>query len=231
MSLTPRRPTLCLTASAFTLLAVASQAGANSPGGYLTWQGKTNAPQQQPSPQYPSNPVPPSPYGQVGNPFVQTLNWPTKSRPNAPAPQAAEQPHQALASVSVPVPLTQPAPVAVMQLPPPPPRVTVPTPQPSQQPEITPQPAAATAPRPQPQAQTDVPPVAPPVPIVATAPARPSQPAAADAGYQVPMTSKYAARIASARAAAPVAAPQATASVTPPAAPCDCADAAPAPAA
>ena len=233
MSLSLRRIP-CLTVSALTLLAAASQAGASSATGYLTWQGKANAPQPQAGAQYPTNPVPPSPYGQVGNPFVQTLNWPTKSRADVQAQQQqpvqqpqAEQPRQTLASVSVPVPLTQPAPVAVMQLPPPPPRVTVPAPQPSQQRPIAPEPAApqpaVRQPAPRPQAQVQAQPPARPVavqpapqpappPVVAAAPV---QAPTDDAGYQVPATSKYAARIASARAAAqpapqaPVSAPAA----------------------
>ena len=61
----------------------------------LDWQNKTAA---ESAPAYP---VPPSPYGQVGDPFLHTLNWPAK-------PVAAPQP----AAVLTPVPVRKPPPAA-----------------------------------------------------------------------------------------------------------------------
>lgn len=141
---------------------------------YLSWQNKTpqsEAPlptnETQPTVQVGGQnyPVPPSPYGQVGDPFAHALNWPTKAA-TAPTHQASVQTfvsvpspparEAALASISVPVPMSRPAPVAVVALP-----------APSKQ-----------------------------IPIAKAAPSAPS------AGYQVPATSKYAARLNALRAAA-----------------------------
>jgi hypothetical protein len=125
--------------------------------------------------------VPPSPYGQVGDPFVRALNWPAKGGKPAPQPQpqnlanidvppppAAELPSGPV-SLSTPVPVAKPAPVRV------PDQAVAPQPQ-------APKPAT-------PKTAAKAPPAAP-------------QPTAAqpnDGGYQVPATSKYAARIAAAR--------------------------------
>jgi hypothetical protein len=83
---------------------------AESAGTYLTWQNKTSPasePQQgdEPSPAM-AYPAPPSPYGQVGDPFRRNLNWPSKKTPQA-VPQPAPKP-QATSEGSRPY---QPAPV------------------------------------------------------------------------------------------------------------------------
>lgn len=102
--------------------------------------------------------VPPSPYGQVGNPYLT----PAQTAP-----------------IQTALPAPAPAPASVRQTPPAPPTLA---------------PVAAIQPRPA-QVRIAIPRVAP-----VAQPAPPSAPVmAADDGYQVPATSKYAARINAAR--------------------------------
>ncbi len=180
--------------------------------------------------------VPPSPYGQVGDPYVHPLNW---SNRYGPAPQAPVQ--QA----------SQPAPVQQVASLTPPPRQPVPAAAPPQAPQraqpvrntgryvdSTPAPRQIepeddayegvpdmTAPPVSPVAQRDLPP--PPAKMTeGSAPARPApqapvapaQTADDDGGYQVPANSPYAARIAAARKAQGDAAQAAAQAPAPPAA-------------
>lgn len=217
---------------------------AASDGAYLDWKNKTHATAAQPDQVQTAGgayTVPPSPYGQVGDPYGRSLRWPAKQPPmvpaatvaaNIPPPQPILAPVPAVpmrppapVSVSRPVPLTAPRPVAVVPIPQP---VPQPTPQSVQQtadtyppdpgladdpdltpesaPQITPQVAAKSAPQPAHK------PAVKPLPAVASAPppvrtqTLPTPPAVAntlssDGAYEVPATSKYAARIAAARAA------------------------------
>jgi hypothetical protein len=156
-----------------------------------------------------SYPVPPSPYGQVGDPFVRTLQWPGKIQPQtAPAQPAA------------PPAATKPSAAKIASVPTAPPQQTpslqaYPDPGMADDPDLTP-PAAATAPRPAVAAPKPQPPVQtvaakptapPPAPTPAPKPEQPQYDANAatdmyDSGFQVPSNSPYAARIAAARAAA-----------------------------
>jgi hypothetical protein len=173
-------------------------------------------------------PVPASPYGQVGDPYAHSLRWPSKQAPAAapavatmsppPHPQFAAVPTAPMrapapVSISQPVPMTAPRPVAVVPVP-----QTVSPQQPPERedpgladdPDLTPEaPQAAIQPAP----KTPSRPVVKPAPVVASAPppartesAPPSAAVASamgtDGAYQVPTTSKYAARIAASRAAA-----------------------------
>ncbi len=208
---------LCVTLASFSLPGIAL-----ADTGYLSWQHKSDS-QSPPSVSSGGQdyPVPPSPYGQVGDPFARTLTWSGKSRtptqqqpqadpqprPVAAAPaqalrqaplRAAEPPRQQLANVE-PLPVPQhPIPQVSAPVPVPQPRpVTVP--EAMLRPALKPQPQAAAAQRPVPQP-----------PVVAAVKLAPKQPAPSQAaptqtastGYRVPITSKYAARIASARAVA-----------------------------
>jgi hypothetical protein len=162
-----------------------------------------------------SYPVPPSPYGQVGDPFVRTLQWPGKTQPQtAPAQPAAPTP--------APTAATKPAATKIASVPTAPPQQTpslqaYPDPGMADDPDLTPQPAApaprpaVAAPKPQPQPPVQTAAAKPTAPAPEPAPApKPEQPqydanAATDmydSGFQVPATSPYAARIAAARAAA-----------------------------
>ncbi|ESQ88579.1 hypothetical protein ABAC460_15380 [Asticcacaulis sp. AC460] len=200
---------------AATVLTAAGAAHGHTSDRYLTWENKAqrdtaqaqqNVPQQaQPAAQYG---VPTSPYGQVGNPYRQTLNWPTKTGPQSAPVQTAnvERPPQQsyspppVVSVAVPRPAPRPQPVTV-----------APVPMPSSQAAPTPQPAFDDADEPEvrprnpgPQAAVPVPQPKPePQPLpVATAPVpTPATLTDGESGYQVPATSKYAARIAASRAA------------------------------
>jgi hypothetical protein len=188
--------------------------------GHLTWQHKSE-PQAASAATVSSGgqdyPVPPSPYGQVGDPFARTLTWSGKGRvqqPQSPEPQPrpvasapaqpqrpADPPRQQMANVeplpvpqhpvrpvTAPVPVPQPRPVTVPEA------ALRPDPKPPLKPQAAPQkpvpqaPAVATA-KPVPAQPATVPP-----------PAQPAPTQMASNGYQVPSTSKYAARIASARA-------------------------------
>lgn len=155
-------------------------------------------------------PVPPSPYGQVGDPFVRTLQWPGKTQPQtAPVKPAAPAPAPAkIASVPTAPPQQTPSLQAY------------PDPGMADDPDLAPQAAApapppvVVAPKPQPPVQTaaakptaSAPVKAPPTPATAPKPEQPQYDANAatdmyDSGFQVPSTSPYAARITAARAAA-----------------------------
>ncbi len=199
-------------------LAAVTPASASAPGTYLSWQNKAPQAPVQPAPTVAADgqtyAVPPSPYGQVGDPFARSLNWSGKAATAKPAaqpkpqslanidvppPPAAELPKGPV-SLSSPVPVAKPAPVRVPDQ-----AVAVPS-RPQPQTQAMPQPAPAPQPAP--------PVAAKPAP----APAAPQQ--ASTDGYQVPATSKYAARIAAARAqaqaeAAPAAPPQQQAAAAP----------------
>ncbi|HVZ29468.1 MAG TPA: hypothetical protein VG839_03675 [Asticcacaulis sp.] len=199
MTSAPRRlaPAVCALAAP---LALAAAVPANAtPGAYLSWQNK--AQQTAPVPTVTSSgetyPVPPSPYGQVGDPFVRPLNWPGKGVTARPAPQP-----QALANIEVPPPPAADMPSGPVSLSSP---VPLAKPAPVRVPD---QAVAPAAPKPAPQAMRPVPdaPKTKAVPKAKAQPAPAAQPqptppqqATNDGGYQVPATSKYAARIAAAR--------------------------------
>ncbi len=188
MSSPPLRHVFCLSlaSSLACALALPGLAMANTPGAYLTWQNKAaqGATQTVTAPETPpasvtssgqSYPIPPSPYGQVGDPFSRSLNWPSKQGTPSSAQVASAQtlPPQRPAPISVPI---MPRPMEPQR-----PNVSVTTPVPL----ATPRPVS--------------------VPDEAVAAARPAPqsaplPATTEGGYQVPATSKYAAQIAAARA-------------------------------
>lgn len=118
---------------------------ADSAGTYLTWQNKTPAasePQGDEPPAAMAYPAPPSPYGQVGDPFRRNLDWPSKKAPQAvthpepkPKPQAASEgprPYEPARPVpSLASRPETPSAVAVQPLPPKPaPQVTIAEPAP-----------------------------------------------------------------------------------------------------
>lgn len=185
MFLAPRR--LALTVCAFAApmaLAAANPASASAPGSYLAWQNKTP---QGPAPAVTTNgetyAVPPSPYGQVGDPFARSLSWSGKAATAKPAPQPKPQ---ALANIDVPPPPAAEMPKGPVSMSSP---VPVPRPAPVRVPDqAVAAPPKAEAPKPQPMQ----------APQPKPAPAAPQQ-ASTTGGYQVPATSKYAARIAAAR--------------------------------
>ncbi|MGZ3305559.1 MAG: hypothetical protein ACXU8U_06830, partial [Asticcacaulis sp.] len=80
-----------IAAGVFTVSAEASE------GRYLSWQNKAGATvATQPQPQQntvefqgQAVPVPPSPYGQVGDPYGRVLSWGTKGRPVDAVPHVA----------------------------------------------------------------------------------------------------------------------------------------------
>jgi len=165
---------LCLLPSLFLAATVADA----KDGPYLSWGAKTASVQQ--AGDVAPVAVPPSPYGQVGDPYLHVLNWGAKSgnaQPSRPNP---------------PLPVTQPAPHAAAPVqaysPPRPPLAYPPAPayRPQPAPATARQPALATQTRPQTpiRTQTQAPVAAPD-----------------DGAYQVPASSPYAARIAAARAA------------------------------
>ncbi len=188
----PAHRALYLLPAAVTLMAIAAPcaASANS-AGYLNWSSKAQPVADAPAQTEQVNtttgayPVPPSPYGQVGDPYARSLRWPAKQTPAVASVSPPPQPAFALVpappvhnpppvSVSQPVPLTAPRSVAVVPVPQAPER---------EDPGLADDPGMA-----------DDAPVAAakPAPVVASAPA--------NSAYQVPTTSKYAARIAAARA-------------------------------
>jgi len=220
------RRSLCVTLASLSLPGIAL-----ADTGYLTWKHKSDA-QAAPAPTVSSGgqdyPVPPSPYGQVGDPFARTLTWSGKGRSEAPQVQPAPQQPPAVpapaprpvASDAAPQPAPRPAethprqlaniePLPVPQHPIP--QVTAPVPVPQPKPVTVPDAALKPAPKPQPQAPAQKPqpqnpavaakPVPAQQPAPAAAPVQPAPPQTASTGYQVPATSKYAARIAAARAA------------------------------
>ncbi len=160
-------------------------------GPYLTWGAKTAPVQQAGS--VAQVPVPPSPYGQVGDPYLHVLNWGTKassgqsSRPAPPAPvQREAQPPETYSPPAYrPAPQYSAAPVPAH-------------PQPAASQSVAPavrQPTlAAQTPHPTPTHSPVLAPVAAPVQAA-------NAPASNDGAYQVPASSPYAARIAAARAA------------------------------
>ncbi len=164
-------------------------------GPYLTWGAKTASVQQAGSAG--QVPVPPSPYGQVGDPYLHVLNWGAKSGnpqpqpPNPPYPQPAPRAAEPVQAYAPPrqTPVYQPAPQYRAQ------PMTAPVrPQPVQSQAAAPmvhQPALAVQSQPKTAAQA-------PIPTPAQAPVAS---AANDGAYQVPASSPYAARIAAARAA------------------------------
>jgi len=82
------------------LLPAAAMAGG---GPYLNWRAKAAPVQQSEDPapvQAAQVPVPPSPYGQVGDPYLHVLNWRGKSGNAAPpiAAQPATRPSVATAA-------------------------------------------------------------------------------------------------------------------------------------
>ncbi len=205
--------------------------------GHLTWQHKSE-PQTVAAPTVSSGgqdyAVPPSPYGQVGDPFARTLNWSGKGR-TQPSPRPEAQPHPvAVAPVQPPYQAPRQAPARPAEPPRrdlanidplpvpqhPVPQVTAPIPVPQPRPVTVPEAALKPDPRPPGKPQAAPSRAVPQAPAVATAKPVPAQPVTpvlkpappaasqaaptqtASAGYQVPANSKYAARIASARAAA-----------------------------
>ncbi len=179
------RPARILAGTLACALVLSGAAMANTPGAYLTWQNKASQPVSTPDTPPAtvtsggqSYPVPPSPYGQVGDPFARSLNWPSKQGTQRPAPAQ-------VANIQ-PLAPPKPAPIAVP---------VAPRPMEPQRPNVS-----ATAPVPLATPR----PVS--VPKEALSDARPApqsaplpSPAAGN-GYQVPATSKYAAQIAAARA-------------------------------
>jgi len=219
------RRSLCVTLASLSLPGIAL-----ADTGYLTWKHKSDAQMPAPAPTVSSGgqdyPVPPSPYGQVGDPFARTLTWSGKGRTEAPIQPAPQQPPVApapaprpVASEAAPQPAPRPVephprqlanvePLPVPQHPIP--QVTAPVPVPQPKPVIVPEAALKPAPTPQSRAQKPLPqapavaakPVPAQQPVPAAPPVQPAPPQTAANGYQVPATSKYASRIAAARAAA-----------------------------
>lgn len=226
---------VCRLAGAIVLVAVLPAMAHARDGRYLTWSAKTAAPVQQNAAQtyappmpVTSAPVPPSPYGQVGDPYAHVLTWGAKmagamADSNAPAPQpvASVEPvrHAPVQQMQATVPAEsepqwQPAPKRAAPPFRPDTRDTVaPTPmgstlpeamqtgpiaEPSQDIRYTP-PAVAAESQPQPRPVMQPPVAQGPKPLPAVAAAPPA--AESSGAYQVPASSPYAARIAAARAA------------------------------
>jgi hypothetical protein len=226
-----------ISAIAVTMIAVPCAGLANTAGVYLNWQSKAAPASTQVASTNVVNtsngpyPVPPSPYGQVGDPYARALRWPAKAPEPAPQaqpaqPQAAQQsfvpvpqaPVRApqVASISTPVPLSAPRPVEVVPVPPPveerdDPGLADDPGMADDAPYSAPAPIVA-APAPQPKPVTShaeqmavsqpIPvPKPAPAPVVASVPTPPVTAKEPNDGYQVPATSKYASRIESARAA------------------------------
>lgn len=224
---------LLTAASALAVMTAPCVTLANTSGPYLNWRSKTPQATPAPAEMVPETPevhtstgayaVPPSPYGQVGDPYGGRLRWPAKQM-SAPAvasitppPQTSFAPMPAApvhnpppVSMSRSMPMSAPRPVAVVPLP---------APQPERDdPGLADDPGMADDPSmaddaPAPATERPVTPRKA-APVVASAPLRTptdTMPAAVppavtnalttDGAYQVPTTSKYAARIAAARAA------------------------------
>ena len=108
--MTVKLSVLCLTASALVLAAPGYAATATA---YLNWSNKQPAAMASTAPAAPYA-IPPSPYGQVGDPYKHLLTWSNRSGTQAPvtkvpptpqAPQAEVEPepgHSEVASVTVP---------------------------------------------------------------------------------------------------------------------------------
>lgn len=198
-------------AVALAVMTAPCAAFASSAGAYLNWSHKAQSPAQsavQSPGEAPAQtgqvdtatgayPVPPSPYGQVGDPYARSLRWPAKQTPAVASISPSPQPE--FAPVPAP-PVRDPAPVSLSQ------PVPMSAPQP---PAVAPLPLSQPAPAPEREdpGLADDPGMAEDAPITAPKPAAPPPAAVAsplntDGAYQVPATSKYAARIAAARAAA-----------------------------
>lgn len=206
-------------AALLTVIAVPCAAFASSSAPYLTWSAKAQpakeAPPQTEQVQTATGayPVPPSPYGQVGDPYARALRWPAKQAPAVASVSPPQQPdfapvpaaplrNPAPVSVSQPVPMTAPKPVAVVPFPPPAPEPEREDPGLADDPDLTPEAPVAA----QPQAARKSAPAVASAPTPARTEAAPPSAAIAsalstDGAYEVPTTSKYAARIAAARAA------------------------------
>ncbi|CAL4868863.1 hypothetical protein MMA231_03152 [Asticcacaulis sp. MM231] len=223
-----------ISAITVTMIALPYAGLAHASGTYLNWQSKAaNAPTQIASANVVNTsngpyPVPPSPYGQVGDPYARALRWPAKApepapqnqpqETQAPQPQAAQHTFVAVpkapvrapqaASISTPVPLSAPRPVEIVPVPPverEDPGLADDPGMADDAPYIAPAPVVA-APQPKPatshaEQMAASKPIPGPIPAPKPAPAAPVAAKQPDAGYQVPATSKYAARIESARAA------------------------------
>ncbi|MGN6365803.1 hypothetical protein [Asticcacaulis taihuensis] len=207
-------------AIALTVIAVPCAALASSSGPYLNWNAKAQpakeAPPQTEQVQTATGayPVPPSPYGQVGDPYARSLRWPAKQTPAVasvsppPQPDFAPVPtapirNPAPVSVSQPVPMAAPKPVTVVPLPAPEPDRE--DPGLADDPDLTPEALIASQPTPPQAARKSAPAVASAPTPARTETAPPSAAVVSalnsDGAYEVPTTSKYAARIAAARAA------------------------------
>jgi len=211
-------------AALLTVIVAPCAAFASSATPYLTWSAKaqpaTQVPPQTEQVQTTTGayPVPPSPYGQVGDPYARSLRWPAKQTPAVasvsppPQPDFAPVPTAPVrnpvpVSVSQPVPMAAPKPVTVVPLPAPPP-----APEPEREdpgladdPDLTPEASVAAQPSPPQAARKSAPAVASAPTPARTEAAPPSAAVASalstDGAYEVPTTSKYAARITAARAA------------------------------
>jgi len=220
-----RRASYLLPAAvALTVIAAPCAAFANS-AGYLNWSAKAQSlkampadvPVQAEQVNTPSGayPVPPSPYGQIGDPYARSLRWPAKqtsavaSISPPPQPEFAPVPtapvhNPAPVSISQPVPVRAPQPPAVVPLPVPQPALEPEREDPglADDPDLTPEAPLAAQPAPKAMARSaaKAPPADAAPPPAAVAPAL-TNALATDGAYEVPATSKYAARIAAARAA------------------------------
>ncbi len=197
---------------ALTVIAAPCMAFANSTSPYLNWSSKAPPAADIPAQTGQVNtstgayPVPASPYGQIGDPYARSLRWPAKQATTVASASPPLQPtfapmpappirNPSPVSVSQPVPMTAPRPVAVVPVPPPQPPERE-DPGLADDPDLTAE--ASIAP------QATAKPIIKPLPAVAAVPPPPAVASAlsTDGAYQVPTTSKYAARIAAARATA-----------------------------
>lgn len=169
---------------------------------YLEWNGKSTPP-PKPEPALsetlplaataqPAFDIPPSPYGQVGDPFLRPLKWPGKPTPK-PTPSATPAPVPAPMPVNMtppPAPRAAPKPIA-------PPVAPIISPRPVDAPKPVPAPVAPPVARIEPPKAISAPaPVpTPKPPVIAEQPVTPPQ---APGAYKLPPTSKYAGRIESA---------------------------------
>ena len=212
----------CARYAGIALLCLLPTAAFAKDGPYLTWRAKTAPVQAADAPppvQAPQVPVPPSPYGQVGDPYMHVLTWTAKSGA-APQPVASAVPMR-----RAPVQQTQ-APQMREPVQATAPMMSEPAYQPPRQPQTyrtqapqyRAQPMASTLPEPV-QDEPTLPMTRQPLPQVAAQTSQVPQPvrqparaapasqqppvatAANDGAYQVPANSPYATRIKAARAA------------------------------
>src|SRR6185312_2401326 len=86
------------------LLCLLPQPAGARDGPYLTWRSKTvpvQAADAPPPVRAPQVPVPPSPYGQVGDPYLHVLTWSNKTGTatwGGPVPRPAAPPQVATAA-------------------------------------------------------------------------------------------------------------------------------------